>query len=58
MDIRKEYYNLLLETFMSSYGDTIKYAANGHCMKVTGFPLSVLKELRYKVSKIRLSFSH
>lgn len=52
MDIRKEYYNLLLETFMSSYGDTIKYAANGHCMKVTGFPLSVLKELRYKVLRL------
>lgn len=51
-EIRKQYYKLLLETFMSSYGSIIKNAPDGHCMKVTGFPLSVLKELRILILRL------
>ncbi len=49
MNLRKEYYSRMLETFMASYGSVIKNAADGHCMKVTGFPMEVLCELRDKI---------
>lgn len=39
MDLRKEYYSRMLDMFMSRYGEIIENANEGHCMKVTGFPL-------------------
>ena len=50
MDLRREYYNRMLDTFMSCYGKIIDNASDGHCMKVTGFPLEVLPELRNKIN--------
>lgn len=50
MDLRREYYNRMLGTFMSCYGNVIENASDGHCMKVTGFPLEVLPELRTKIN--------
>lgn len=50
MDLRREYYNRMLDTFMSCYGNVIENASDGHCMKVTGFPLEVLPELRNKIN--------
>ena len=50
MDLRREYYNRMLDTFMSCYGNVIDNASDGHCMKVTGFPLEVLPELRNKIN--------
>lgn len=50
MDLRREYYNRMLDTFMSCYGNVIENASDGHCMKVTGFPLEVLPELRNKIT--------
>lgn len=49
MDLRKEYYTRMLDTFMKSYGNIIENAPEGHCMKVTGFPSDVLPNLRAKV---------
>ncbi|MCM1139393.1 MAG: ATP-binding protein [Muribaculum sp.] len=50
MDLRKEYYSRMLDMFMSKYGIIIDNASEGHCMKVTGFPLEVLTDLRHKIS--------
>ena len=50
MDLRREYYNRMLDIFMSCYGNIIENASDGHCMKVTGFPLEVLPELRNKIN--------
>lgn len=50
MDLRKEYYSRMLDRFMSKYGNIIDNATDGHCMKVTGFPLEVLTDLRYKIT--------
>ena len=40
----------MLDIFMSCYGNIIENASDGHCMKVTGFPLEVLPELRNKIN--------
>lgn len=48
MDLRKEYYSRMLDMFMSRYSSVIENAPEGHCMKVTGFPLEVLTELRQR----------
>lgn len=45
MDIIKAYYDHILDIFMEVYGDTIESASPGHCMKVTGLSLDVLKDL-------------
>ena len=50
MDLRREYHCRMLEIFMSCYGNIIENASDGHCMKVTGFPLEVLPELRNKIN--------
>lgn len=50
MDLRKEYYSRMLDMFMSRYGEIIENANEGHCMKVTGFPLEVLTDLRHKIT--------
>ena len=45
MDIIKAYYDHILDIFMEVYGDTIKAAAPGNCMKVTGLSMEVLRDL-------------
>lgn len=45
MDIIKTYYDHILDIFMEVYGDTIESATPGHCMKVTGLSLDVLRDL-------------
>ena len=45
MDIIKAYYDHILDIFMEVYGDTIESASPGHCMKVTGLSLEVLRDL-------------
>ena len=45
MDIIKAYYDHILDIFMEVYGNTIKEASPGHCMKVTGLTMDVLRDL-------------
>lgn len=45
MDIIKAYYDHILDIFMEVYGNTIKGASPGHCMKVTGLTMDVLRDL-------------
>lgn len=45
MDIIKAYYDHILDIFIEVYGETIKYASPGHCMKVTGLSSDVLRDL-------------
>lgn len=45
MDIINAYYNHILDIFLEVYGDTVKYASPGHCMKVTGLSMDVLRNL-------------
>ena len=52
MDIIKAYYDHILDIFMEVYGDTIKYATPGHCMKVTGLTAEVLEVLYNRLNAI------
>lgn len=45
MDIIKAYYDHILDIFMEVYGNTIKTAAPGNCLKVTGLSMEVLRDL-------------
>ena len=45
MDIINAYYNHILDIFLEVYGDTVKNASPGHCMKVTGLSMDVLRNL-------------
>ena len=55
MDIIKAYYDHILDIFIEVYGETIKYASPGHCMKVTGLSSDVLRDL---YSRLRNMGSH
>ena len=52
MDLIKAYYDHILDIFIDVYGDTIKFASPGHCMKVTSLSLDVLRDLYTRLSKI------
>lgn len=52
MDIINAYYNHILDIFLEVYGDTIKYASQGHCMKVTGLSMDVLRSLYKRLSDL------
>ena len=45
MNIINAYYNRILDIFIEVYGNIIEQAQPGHCMKVTGFSLEVLRDL-------------
>mgnify|MGYP004442707625 FL=1 len=45
MNIIDAYYSHILDIFMDVYGENIKCAQPGHCMKVTGFSIEVLRDL-------------
>ena len=45
MNIINAYYDHILDIFMEVYGNNIENAQPGHCMKVTGFSLEVLRDL-------------
>lgn len=45
MNIINAYYDRILDIFMEEYGYNIENAQPGHCMKVTGFSLEVLRDL-------------
>lgn len=44
-DIRTLYYTKFLALIIEAYGDQIKGAKPGHCMKIEGLPLAELKKL-------------
>ena len=52
MDIIKAYYDHILNIFMEVYGQTIKHASPGHCMKVTGLSLDVLRDLYHRLRNL------
>lgn len=52
MDLISAYYDYILDIFIDVYGDTIKHAAPGHCMKVSGFSFDVLTKLYDRLRKI------
>lgn len=52
MDIITAYYDNILDIFMEVYGDTIKNASPGHCMKVTGLSADVLEKLYDRLKSI------
>ena len=45
MNIINAYYDHILDIFMEEYGGNIENAQPGHCMKVTGFSMEVLRDL-------------
>lgn len=52
MDIINAYYDQILDIFLEVYGDTIRYASPGHCMKVTGLSMDVLRSLYKRLSEL------
>lgn len=50
MNIIKAYYDHILDIFMEVYGETIKSAMQGNCMKVTGFSMEILRDLYSRLS--------
>lgn len=52
MDIINAYYDHIIDIFLEVYGDTIKYASPGHCMKVTGLSMDVLRSLYKRLSDL------
>ena len=52
MDLIQAYYDYILDIFMSEYGSTIKTASPGHCMKVTGLSLDVLRDLYHRLRNL------
>ena len=52
MDLIKAYYDHILDIFMVVYGNTIKSASPGHCMKVTGLSLDVLRDLYSRLKNL------
>jgi hypothetical protein len=52
MDLIQAYYDYILDIFMSEYGNTIKTASPGHCMKVTGLSLDVLRDLYHRLRNL------
>lgn len=45
MNIINAYYDRILDIFIEVYGNNIENAKPGHCMKVTGFSIEVLRDL-------------
>ena len=52
MNIINAYYDHILHIFMEVYGENIKNAQPGNCMKVTGFSMDVLRDLFVPVKYI------
>lgn len=50
MNIINAYYSYILDIFMDVYGESIKNAQPGNCMKVTGFSMEVLRDLYGRLS--------
>lgn len=50
MNIIKAYYDKILDIFIEVYGESIKNARPGTCMKVTGFSVEVLRDLYNRLS--------
>ena len=55
MDTISLYYDKILDIFMSEYAEQICSASEGHCMKVTGLTLEVLKKLYQKICSLNTS---
>lgn len=55
MNIIKAYYDHILDIFMEVYGESIKSAQPGNCMKVTGFSIEVLRDLYGRLSLLDTS---
>ena len=55
MNIISAYYNHILDIFMEVYGETIRTAQAGNCMKVTGFSMEVLRDLYGRLSLLDTS---
>ena len=55
MNIIKVYYDHILDIFMEVYGESIKSAQPGNCMKVTGFSIEVLRDLYGRLSLLDTS---
>ena len=49
MNIINAYYDRILDIFVEQYGNIIENAQPGHCMKVTGFSLEVLRDLYERI---------
>ena len=49
MNIINAYYDRILDIFIEVYGNIIENAQPGHCMKVTGFSLEVLRDLYERI---------
>ena len=54
MNIINAYYDHILNIFMEVYGENIKNAQPGNCMKVTGFSMDVLRDLSHQPNSIFL----
>lgn len=52
MNIIAAYYCQILDIFMDVYGEQICTAQPGHCMKVTGFSLEVLRNLYTRLTEL------
>lgn len=55
MNIINAYYDHILNIFMEVYGESIKNAQPGNCMKVTGFSMEVLRDLYGRLSLLETS---
>lgn len=55
MNIINAYYDHILNIFMEVYGENIKNAQPGNCMKVTGFSMDVLRDLYGRLSLLNTS---
>ena len=55
MNIINAYYDHILHIFMEVYGENIKNAQPGNCMKVTGFSMDVLRDLYGRLSLLNTS---
>ena len=55
MNIINAYYDHILNIFMEVYGESIKNAQPGNCMKVTGFSMEVLRDLYGRLSLLDTS---
>ena len=52
MNIINAYYDRILDIFIEVYGKIIENAQPGHCMKVTGFSLEVLRDLYSRLGRL------
>ena len=52
MNIINAYYDRILDIFIEVYGNNIENAKPGHCMKVTGFSIEVLRDLYSRLGRL------